>query len=132
MDDILKQKDLEISTLKLEIESLKERLKKYTTPSRNKVFYQKHKEEIIKKVKEHKEKTGYHSYYSYTPEQRKEFLRKMREARQIMELQNDETDAANATNQENARGDNARQTNEPNPYRRHLAARRQSGAAAGT
>ena len=43
---------------KLETDNLllKEHLKKYTAPKRNKKFYENHKEEIIKKVKEYKEK----------------------------------------------------------------------------
>lgn len=56
MDDILKQKDLEISTLKLEIESLKERLKKYTNPQRQKKYQENNKEKIIEYAKEYQKK----------------------------------------------------------------------------
>ena len=42
--------------LKEKINELTEHLKKYTAPKRNKKFYENHKEEIIKKVKEYKEK----------------------------------------------------------------------------
>jgi sugar-specific transcriptional regulator TrmB len=50
----LKNKELEEEIIKL-----KEHLKKYTSPARNKNYYENHKEEIIKKVKENKEKTNY-------------------------------------------------------------------------
>ena len=42
--------------LKEKINDLTEHLKKYTAPKRNKKFYENHKEEIIKKVMEYKEK----------------------------------------------------------------------------
>jgi len=42
--------------LKEKINELTEHLKKYTAPKRNKIFYENHKEEIIKKVMEYKEK----------------------------------------------------------------------------
>lgn len=50
---------------------LKEHLKKYTAPERNKRYYQNHKEEVKKNVLEHRKKTGYLS--SITPEKRKEY-----------------------------------------------------------
>jgi len=56
----------QINTLKEELEKTKnelietkEHLKKYTAPSNMKKYYQNHKEEIIKKVKEYKEKNNY-------------------------------------------------------------------------
>ena len=45
----------EIETLKKEINELKEKLKKYTAPKRNKLYYQNNKEEI-KKSTNYKEK----------------------------------------------------------------------------
>ena len=42
--------------LKNRINELEEHLKKYTAPQRNKKFYENHKEEIIKKVMDYKEK----------------------------------------------------------------------------
>jgi hypothetical protein len=42
--------------LKEKINELTEHLKKYTAPKRNKKFYENHKEKIIKKVIEYKEK----------------------------------------------------------------------------
>ena len=42
--------------LKEKINELTKHLKKYTAPQRNKKFYENHKEEIIKKVMEYKEK----------------------------------------------------------------------------
>jgi hypothetical protein len=49
----------ENSKLQFELEKTKEHLKKYTAPSNMKKYYQNHKEEIIKKVKEYKEKNNY-------------------------------------------------------------------------
>ena len=49
----------EISKLQIELEKTKEHLKKYTAQSNMKKYYQNHKEEIIKKVKEYKEKNNY-------------------------------------------------------------------------
>ena len=51
-----------IKTLEEENLKLKEHLKKYTAPSRSHTFYENHKEEIKKKVKEYE-----------TPEKRKEY-----------------------------------------------------------
>ena len=45
--------------LKIEIETLKEKLKNYTAPKRSKKFYETHKEEIKQKVREYKEKINY-------------------------------------------------------------------------
>jgi len=50
---------------------LKEHLKKYTSPERNKRYYQNHKDEVIKNVIEHRKKTGYVS--QITPEKKKEY-----------------------------------------------------------
>jgi len=38
---------------------VKEKLKKYTAPSRSKTYYENHKEEIIQKTKEYKNRTNY-------------------------------------------------------------------------
>ena len=53
-DFIIKIKNLEDENkqLKLELEQLKEHLKKYTSPERNKKFYKEHKEEILQKMKD--------------------------------------------------------------------------------
>lgn len=48
-------------------------LKKYTAPSNMKKYYQNHKEEIIKKVKEYKEKNNYKPIID--KEKRKEYNR---------------------------------------------------------
>jgi len=45
--------------LEEEVNMFKEKLKKYTAPSRSKNYYENHKEEIIKKTKEYKETTNY-------------------------------------------------------------------------
>jgi len=69
-NEILKQK---IVVLEQEIEQLKEHLKRYTAPSRNKTYYENHKEEVIQKVKNYKETTQYK--YTPTPEQKKKWAR---------------------------------------------------------
>ena len=57
----------------IEIQELKEHLKKYTAPKRNKTFYENHKEDIIKKVKEYKKN---HSVKKPSPEKIKEYSRR--------------------------------------------------------
>jgi hypothetical protein len=52
----LKEENKRIMT---ELENTKEHLKKYTAPSNMKKYYQNHKDSIIKKVKEYKEKNNY-------------------------------------------------------------------------
>jgi hypothetical protein len=53
MDEItgLKQENEE---LKKKVEELEAKLKKYTSPARNKAYYEKHKEELLEKMKQHK------------------------------------------------------------------------------
>ena len=53
--------ELLIKNKQLEDENtaLKEKLKKYTAPSRSKTYYENHKEEIIQKTKEYKKRTNY-------------------------------------------------------------------------
>jgi hypothetical protein len=43
-----------INKLNKEIDELKEHLKKYTAPERNKIYYEKNKEKIIEKIKANK------------------------------------------------------------------------------
>ena len=45
-----------IKELKMEIERLKEQLKKYTAPSRNKKYYEANKEKIQQQQKEYRQK----------------------------------------------------------------------------
>lgn len=54
---LLKYEELQ-KEYELKINELKEHLKKYTAPSRNKKYYENHRDEIIQKSKEYKEKTG--------------------------------------------------------------------------
>lgn len=61
---------LKITDLENELMETKEHLKKYTAPKRSKKYYEEHKEEIIKKVKE------YHQINPpkpISPEKRKEY-----------------------------------------------------------
>jgi len=46
----------ENQTLKLEIQELKEILKKYTNPDRNKRYYERNREKLIIKAQENREK----------------------------------------------------------------------------
>jgi len=43
-----------INKLNKELDELKEHLKKYTAPERNKIYYEKNKEKIIEKIKANK------------------------------------------------------------------------------
>ena len=74
-DLIIKNKILEEENKKLQDELIqtKEHLKKYTAPTRSKTYYENHKEEIIQKVKKHKQNTNY--TYIASPEQKKEWAR---------------------------------------------------------
>ena len=70
-ENILLKEELE--KIKNELIETKEHLKKYTAPSNMKKYYQNHKEEIIKKVKEYKEKNNYKPIID--SEKRKEYNR---------------------------------------------------------
>ena len=59
--------------LENEVNELKEKLKKYTAPSRSKTYYENHKDEIIQKTKEYKETTNY--YATIPVEKKKEYAR---------------------------------------------------------
>ena len=61
----------ELEKTKTELIETKEHLKKYTAPSNMKKYYQNHKEEIIKKVKDYKEKNNYKP--TIDKEKRKEY-----------------------------------------------------------
>ena len=52
--------------LKNKVVELEEKLKKYTAPSRSKIYYENHKDELLEKMKKYKQ----------TPEQNKERNRK--------------------------------------------------------
>lgn len=56
-----------------EIAVLREKLKNYTAPKRSKKFYENHKDEILQKNKEYKEKTNYYSNLSQ--EKKREYAR---------------------------------------------------------
>jgi hypothetical protein len=66
------QEDI-INKLNKEIDDLKEHLKKYTAPERNKKYYEKHKEKIIEQVKANKP----------TPEKIKEYNKKSYQNRKL-------------------------------------------------
>ena len=80
----------ELEKTKNELVETKEHLKKYTAPSNMKKYYQNHKEEIIKKVKEYKEKNNYKP--NIDKEKRKEYnklaYQKRKEKKEKMEKEN--------------------------------------------
>jgi hypothetical protein len=63
-----------IKKLEEENKELKEKLKSYTAPARRKTYYENHKEQLIQKNKEYREKTNY--TYEVSPEKKKEYARK--------------------------------------------------------
>ena len=63
-----------IKQLQEETEKLKEQLDKYLL--KNKIYYEKNKEEQKNRVKEYQKKTNYKSNYIPTTEQRKEYARR--------------------------------------------------------
>jgi len=69
-------------------DDLETRLKKYTSPERNKRFYQNHKEEIKEKVKEYVKKTNYKPVVS--KEKRKEYSRRayLKKKEKLAQLEN--------------------------------------------
>lgn len=83
MEETINYKEL-YEKLLIENNELKIKLKTYTAPKRSKTFYENHKEEIIQKVKEYKDKTGYKS--PRTPEQTKEYNKRAYEKRKLKKL----------------------------------------------
>ena len=82
---LLKYEELQ-NEYELKINELKEHLKKYTAPSRNKKYYENHRDEIIQKSKEYKEKTG--NKKVVLPEKIKEYNKKAYEKRKLKKLEN--------------------------------------------
>lgn len=69
-----------INEYELNTNELKEKLKKYTAPKRNKTFYENHKEEIIKKNKEYIQKNK-NNLKKPDPEKIKEYNKRAYEKR---------------------------------------------------
>jgi hypothetical protein len=63
-----------INELEKEITELKEHLKKYTAPTRYKKYYENHKEELLQKNKEYREKNNYQ--YIISSDKKKEYNKK--------------------------------------------------------
>jgi len=82
---LLKYEELQ-KEYELKINELKEHLKKYTAPSRNKKYYENHRDEIIQKSKEYKEKIGNKNVVS--PEKIKEYNKKAYEKKKLKKLEN--------------------------------------------
>ena len=77
----LAMRDNNLNWLSYKINELKEHLKKYTAPPRNKKYYENHRDEIIQKSKEYKEKTGNKKVVS--SEKIKEYNKKAYEKRKL-------------------------------------------------
>ena len=70
----MNETELYIKQLENENKELKEKLKNYTAPKRSKIFYENHKEDVLQKNKEYKEKTNY--YANLSPEKKKEYAKR--------------------------------------------------------
>lgn len=89
LEEINKNLLEEIKKLNEELCSIKEHLKKYTSPLNNKIYYETHKEEHKQRVKEYQKNNNYKSNYKPTPEQKKEYNRReylKRKEKQIKEV----------------------------------------------
>jgi hypothetical protein len=51
--DIISKLEEQIKELTKELNETKEHLKKYTAPSRSKIYYENHKEELLEKMKKY-------------------------------------------------------------------------------
>lgn len=51
--DIISKLEEQIKQLTQELNETKEHLKKYTSPARSKTYYENHKEELLKKMKQY-------------------------------------------------------------------------------
>jgi len=70
----MNETELYIKQLENENKELKEKLKNYTAPKRSKTFYENHKDDVLQKNKEYKEKTNY--YANLSPEKKKEYAKR--------------------------------------------------------
>jgi hypothetical protein len=70
----MNETELYIKQLENENKELKEKLKNYTAPKRSKTFYENHKEDVLQKNKEYKEKTNYYANLSH--EKKKEYAKR--------------------------------------------------------
>lgn len=79
---------IENTNLKDEIIILKEHLKKYTAPARNRKYYENHKEEIIQKVKEYQSNKQPNNKVKQTisNEKKKEYNKRAYEKRKLKNI----------------------------------------------
>ena len=73
-DEIIKQLQEENENLQNELNETKTHLKKYTSPLRNKMYYEENKEKHKQQVKEYRRKTNY--VYEVSAEKKKEYARR--------------------------------------------------------
>ncbi len=81
----------ELEEMKIENKILKERLKKYTRPERCVEYYESHKEELLRKGREYKEKNKEH-IQKQKAEYNKKYYQKKKEAliqSRILNIQNE-------------------------------------------
>jgi hypothetical protein len=81
MDDKVRIEYLEkkVNELQNELEETKAHLKKYTAPESRRVYYEKHREEELRRAKEYRERTGCTN--ERTPEQKKRYYENLKIAR---------------------------------------------------
>jgi len=84
VDILLENENLKnkINELEQELIDIREHLKKYTAPVKNKIYYEQNKEAHIQRVKEYKEKTNY--VYVPSPEQKKAKLINLEKKEEIL------------------------------------------------
>lgn len=90
IDELLNKNKLleeQLKNITEELIQTKEHLKKYTSPSRSKKFYENHKQEIIQKVKDYKEKTNYVVSQDVIKERNQRAYKKRKE--KLKELENE-------------------------------------------
>ena len=112
-EELVKLKE-ELVKMKDELDETKAHLKKYTAPSNMKKYYQNHKEEIIKKVKEYKEKNNYNPIVD--AEKRKEYNKIAYQKKKEKELKKNEPDVLHPSTDDSNTMTNELTTNESNEY----------------
>ena len=86
MDDkqVIEKLQNKIQLLETEIDILRTKLKTYTQPKRNKMYYENHKDELLQKSKEYKDKLSAEKKKEYA---RRAYLNKKEKLQKIKELE---------------------------------------------
>ena len=77
---------IKLEELQKKITDLSEHLSKYTSPARNKKYYERHREEILEKAKEYNKNKVYDA--EKKKQYNKEYYRKMQEQKKLNEAKN--------------------------------------------